>query len=49
MDEREKIRPASLEAVEPPSGGGEALSRAPVVTSEDLLQGGRELQIIHQG
>jgi hemin uptake protein HemP len=49
MDEYARIRPASSEAAKPSSGGGEAVSRTPVVDSEDLLQGGRELQIIHQG
>ncbi len=46
MDENAKIRP---EAVEPSSAGGVAPGRVPVVASQDLLQGGRELQIIHQG
>jgi hypothetical protein len=40
MDECARIRPASLGAAEPSSGGGEAVSCTPVVASEDLLQGG---------
>lgn len=49
MDECARIRRAGLEAGTQSSGVGEAASRAPVVTSEDLLKGGHELQIIHQG
>ncbi len=49
MDECARIRRAGLESGKQSSGVGEAVSHAPVVTSEDLLKGGRELQIIHQG
>ncbi len=49
MDEIAGIKPARLGAVNPLSGGGEVIGRPPVVDSEDLLQGGRELQIVHQG